>query len=790
MVKGAAKHLVFSIGLLLMISLVGVAQTSTNRALKGTVTDQQGGAIPRATILAKNDDTGAKFRAAANEVGVWEISSVPKGSYTVTVRAQHFRDTVLKNIRVETAPTATADATMQIGLANDITVTASKYEEEVLNAPATATIIPEITIQYAPTQYVANLLRTVPGMNVAQLSAASFAVASRSASGSVAGTQLALVDGRTIYQDYIGMTLWHMDESLDDIKQIEVIRGPASAIWGSYAMNGVVNIVTKPPREMMGTTLTLGIGTFDRSGGGAKSDTGSLYYARATHAQVLNDHWSFKITGSAYTQDPFARPQGTVPNDFHTPYPPYTNKGTTQPRVDSRVDYDHPDGKQHFMFAGGYGTSSGTYPGAAGGTDVEGGSAYGKVDYLRGSLRIAGYVNTLNWDAKLLVAEGPTGQPILMDHKSATWHFEFGNYRTLAVKHLISYGGSFRHAGFRITHFAPEEMNRNEGGAYLQGDFLISTHLRWVVGTRVDMFDSLKGAVVSPRTTFIVKPAPDQTIRASYNRAYVAPSVYFTNMQLPSSSLLDLGLIDPQLAGNYYRFPFCFCGNEDLKEQSLNAYEVGYSATVANGRASLGAAFYINDSKGEFYWSQAASYTSQNPPPGWMLPPFVLDALIASNAFGPGMGLPSQILSANRGKVRSKGLELNADARFSRYVSGHANYSWQARPESKGFDVFGINHPPRHRFNAGVDFDYGRYLGNASVGYVGSAYWNDVINVLYSGPSKAYTTVSVSGGVRWGENWRYAAMLKIFNLANVQVQNHIYGDIIKRQIAGEFQVRF
>ena len=174
------------------------------------------------------------------------------------------------------------------------------------------------------------------------------------------GTQLALIDGRTIYLDYLGYVDWDVvPTSLDEVKQVEVIRGPASAVWGAYAMNGVVNIVTKPPREMLGTTFTLGIGTFDRSGGAAESNRGSLYYMSATHAQALNDRWAFKITGGAYTQDAFARPQGTIPNPYHTPYPPFTNEGTTQPKVDARADYDLPDGKQHFTFAGGYASSSG-----------------------------------------------------------------------------------------------------------------------------------------------------------------------------------------------------------------------------------------------------------------------------------------------------------------------------------------------------------------------------------------------------------------------------------------------
>lgn len=164
--------------------------------------------------------------------------------------------------------------------------------------------------------------------------------------------------------------------------------------------------------------------------------------------------------------------------------------------------------------------------------------------------------------------------------------------------------------------------------------------------------------------------------------------------------------------------------------------------------------------------------------------------LISANALGPGKGLPSLFFYQNRGKVRNKGLELNTDTRFNRYVSGYANYSWQARPEAKEFDIYLLNLPPTHRFNAGLGFDYRRYLGTISVGYVGSAYWNDVVDVTYCGTTKAYTVVNAGAGVRWGRGGKYMAMLRVSNLANTPIQNHVFGDILKRQISGEFRMRF
>jgi hypothetical protein len=76
------------------------------------------------------------------------------------------------------------------------------------------------------------------------------------------------------------------------------------------------------------------------------------------------------------------------------------------------------------------------------------------------------------------------------------------------------------------------------------------------------------------------------------------------------------------------------------------------------------------------------------------------------------------------------------------------------------------------------------------VGYLSSAFWNDVLGELYSGPTRAYTLVNISCGVGWGANEKYMAMLKVSDLANTAIKNNIYGDVLKRQISREFRVRF
>ncbi len=85
-------------------------------------------------------------------------------------------------------------------------------------------------------QNFAELLRTVPGLNITQTSARDINVTSRGATGTLATGQLALLDGRSLYQDFFGFVMWDfLPVNLNEIKQIEVIRGPASAVWGANA---------------------------------------------------------------------------------------------------------------------------------------------------------------------------------------------------------------------------------------------------------------------------------------------------------------------------------------------------------------------------------------------------------------------------------------------------------------------------------------------------------------------------------------------------------------------------
>ena len=271
-------------------------------------------------------------------------------------------------------------------------------------------------------------------MNVSQLSARDINITARGATSTLSTSQLALVDGRSIYLDFYGMVMWDfVPANPHEIKQIEVIRGPASAVWGANAMSGVVNVITKSPRELAaerGTSLTIGAGGFVASAQGVDRDPGSLFYVNGSHAQAVDDRWAYKLSAGYFTQDPLPRPVGTINNALNTPYPPYTNTGTSQPKFDTRVDYTLTNGGV-VTFSGGVGGTEGIIHTGIGPFDIQSGSRLGyfSTKWQQGARRVAFFTNLLDADAVNLVSRGATGEFLPLGFKTKTFDVEAGEAR-------------------------------------------------------------------------------------------------------------------------------------------------------------------------------------------------------------------------------------------------------------------------------------------------------------------------------------------------------------------------
>src|SRR5687767_4059118 len=139
---------------------------------------------------------------------------------------------------------------------------ASRTPQKLSQVAAAVNVITQEDIRRSGATSIAEALRMAPGLDVARIDSSRWAISSRGFNDFFANKLLVLMDGRSVYTPLFSGVFWDVqDTMLEDIEQIEVIRGPGAAMWGANAVNGVINIITKHSAETQGTLITAGGGT-------------------------------------------------------------------------------------------------------------------------------------------------------------------------------------------------------------------------------------------------------------------------------------------------------------------------------------------------------------------------------------------------------------------------------------------------------------------------------------------------------------------------------------------------
>ena len=155
---------------------------------------------------------------------------------------------------------------MSIQNLGNVVTSVSKKPEDSFRSAAAVYVISNEDIKLSGATHIAEVLRGVPGLDVARFDSSNWAISSRGLNGFYANELLVLVDGRTIYTPLFSGVYWDIQNMpLDDIERIEVIRGPGASLWGADAVNGVINIITKRAADTQGTYLNQVAGNQDRS---------------------------------------------------------------------------------------------------------------------------------------------------------------------------------------------------------------------------------------------------------------------------------------------------------------------------------------------------------------------------------------------------------------------------------------------------------------------------------------------------------------------------------------------
>ena len=827
-------------------------------SLRVRAVDPQGLPLPGVVIrtTGPEDRTG---EGVTTGDGTYRRSAVRPGTWGVRGTLDGFSATE------ETAVTRYgSEARMELQLALDYTLRENvvvlgsqrpvgrRTEVRAVDSPTSTSVIPSTVIETSGATNLGDILRMVPGVNVIQLSARDMQLTSRHSTGILTNSQLVLMDGRSLYLDFWGMVLWDLlPANTGDIQQIEVVRGPASATWGANAMTGAVHVLTKSPRESLGTSLTMTGGYVDRNAGSRAGDGhgGMLYGANASVRRAPTDRLSYRVSAGYFTSPALARPTGRVPviEDPRipdamvggAPYPTdtragaalaYRNQGTTQPKLDARVDHELGNGGT-VTYAGGVAGTEGITHTGVGPFDMERGSylGYGRLAYTQGDLRVQAFTNIFDATAPNLMLPNPENptQPIVFDFHSRTYDLDIGHSAVLGGRHILNYGGNVRRNEFSLG-VTPEARNRTELGGFLQDEIFLDP-FRIVLGGRIDKFGSVGRPFFSPRVALMYKPGRNHSVTLSYNRAFRSPSVIENYLDMRMIQPIDLSglaalrpllpqLLPPGLspeaaaatlagleqgldATTSRPFPLITraVGNEiaigahgrrALDQESLTATEIAYTGMFPTG-TTFGAAVYRNRRddtiKGGAIDPTLDPYTAEDPPAGWLLPPQMIGVLAGMGSVFP----KTAITFFNRGPTVHYGSEVSIDQQLSRSVTAAASYSWQSKPEvlrtDEPFPARELSLPPTHRVNVSTTLNGRRFLGSLALSTATRAFWSDVLTPEFHGFSEGYTMLNGSFGIKWADG-AITTVLKVTNALNDNIQQHIFGDIMRRTVVGE--VRF
>ena len=708
---------------------------------------------------------------------------------------------------------AVLDFRLQQAFEETVVVSASRAAVALKDTPTTISVIDKETIETSSARNVGDLLRSVPGVNVIQSSARDVNVATRQSGGLLTSSQLAMLDGRPLFFDFFNIVFWDLlSVSTPDVQQIEVVRGPASAMWGANAATGVVNVVTKSPRDSEGLQVLLSGGALTRSeeAGGA----GALGSVAVSWTDAISDTLAYRLSIGYAASDPFERPTGFLPV-IETPIGPpvtvgggsyddivYQNQGTNQPKFDLRIDHElSRDGK--IIYSAGYAGTQGILQSPIGPFDLQDNTwlGYGQVSYTRGGFRLSVFGNYISGEAPNLVTLTGDGEPLTIENFSnGVYNLDVGWRELFFNRHLMTFGGNFRLNTFEIS-IAPGADSNQQAGVYVQDEINLGK-VGLAFALRADDFENLDDIILSPRAAVIWTPVTGHSFKASYNRAFRTPSAV--------DNFLDTSIIggyfpvsefDPRLEED---FPIVvqLIGNPDLRPEVIDAYEIGYSLMLNHGATRFDLNIYQSDTHDIITNNPSPEalalagidpvyYSAEYPPPGWPLHPIVLDFLAQM-----GIEFPTVKQFLNIGSIRNRGLELSASQFFRGGWSAYANYSYQEEPEL--LDPVGdpdrplsetVSVPPAHRFNIGLNYNGPDYLGGVTVNYSDRAYFGEGLNPTYLGYSDAYTLVGLSFGKKWKEG-RITTSLKVYNALDESALQHVFGDILRRSVVLEVLLKY
>jgi iron complex outermembrane receptor protein len=445
-------------------------------------------------------------------------------------------------------------------------VTASRRPEPVTRAPNAVSVISDEDIHASGLMVLGETLRLAPGVDVGRLSNWQHAIGVRGLHGQWSNKTLVLMDGRTLYDPVFGGVRWDaVPVLLEDIDRIEVVRGPGGAAWGANAANGVINIITKKPKDTQGFFLSQTL----------TSRLDSLTHMRYGLSEGPLD---LRLSAGYDSMPELGVREGDGLHDF-----------ARIPRVNLRATY-RLDEQRRIDFDAGYLDSVLGHP-----NDPAGSRWFPQVSFFRtrytweqgpdDSWYVQYYLNRRTVDQS---RGGVWTRTIQHDVEAV-------RTQPLGDRHTLTWGGNVRidqtssgdpfAAGETGIRFDNERTHNHQAGLFIQDRFEACDDWTFVLGARADR-NSWTGWEWAGRGTVLYHPADEHTFRASVARAFRTPSLGHRVQTIRQGAL-------PFPPGT---FALQLLGNEDLNASYVKAYEFGYTWAKKPVRADV--QFFWNNYRG------------------------------------------------------------------------------------------------------------------------------------------------------------------------------------------------
>jgi len=513
---------------------------------------------------------------------------------------------------------------------------ASRTPEEIASLPAAVSVITQEDIRRSGVTHPAEALRLVPGMHVARIDANRWAISARGFNSLFANKLLVLIDGRTVYTPLFSGVYWDVqDLVLEDIDRIEVIRGPGGSIWGTNAVNGVVNIVTKSARHTQGTLAVAAVGTEDS-------------FTSLRHGVKVGESTFVKTYVKAANRDGTKRDEGGENYDeWDVVRGGVRLDSSLTSRDEVMVDVSAYSGDEGLELV----VPTVTPPfrqRQQKETDLYGGHILGRWRRT--------YSDTSESSFQLFY--DTASRDDLLYQTIDTVDLDFNHRFQLLPTHRVVWGVDLRRVEDETARavsisFTPPDRTADRMGGYIQDEITLSPSLHFTLGTKIEHND-FTGWEVQPTARTIYNVSDRQSLWGAISRSVRTPSrgsedVQFDIAAFPSPQGVPVLV---QLRGD-----------RSTRGEELLAYEVGYRYQPSQDLL-FDIATYWYDYEG------LVTFEPGTPVPGGLTP------------------VPHAILplrTANNNDARAFGGELSADWNYrkgGRFQFGYSYINIKAYPES------------------------------------------------------------------------------------------------------------